>query len=401
MSAKRSLIMVVIFCSLVSILITPTFAVNLDDGYPKDSAAPGRTCPMTDEGTRILSEHSGKNLVCTLITGVKKWWIEGEAIPTLESTPVPTHSSGVSSTNPPEIQYTPKYKITVKALAKMKVLNNIPYATQSPSQRLDIYLPKGVVNPPLLIWTHGGGFVFGDEDAIKYDESAKLLEAFVKNGVAVASVNYRLAQEAMFPAAGIDAKSAIRFLRANASKYGYDPKKFATGGDSAGAYLALMTAITGNQSSPFDNSNDPNAKISAAVSTVIDLFGNADFFEMALNKIKYPCDESKNPYPDVVSGNIHPWFGDVTDPKVQAAMKSGGLYPYIKRSKALPSLYIFHGTDDCSVSPQDSKNLDKSMKGVKGKSALVLIPGAIHGGAGVWTAVMKAVPAIKKSIVSQ
>ena len=170
MSAKRSLIMVVIFCSLVSILITPTFAVNLDDGYPKDSAAPGRTCPMTDEGTRILSEHSGKNLVCTLITGVKKWWIEGEAIPTLESTPVPTHSSGVSSTNPPDIQYTPKYKITVKALAKMKVLNNIPYATQSPSQRLDIYLPKGVVNPPLLIWTHGGGFVFGDEDAIKYDE---------------------------------------------------------------------------------------------------------------------------------------------------------------------------------------------------------------------------------------
>jgi acetyl esterase/lipase len=134
------------------------------------------------------------------------------------------------------------------------------------------------------------------------------------------------------------------------------------------------------------------------VTTVLDLFGNVDFFEMADNNLKYPCDQSKNPYP-MEPGNIHPWFGDITDAKVQAAMKSGGLYPYLKNSKAIPTFYIFHGSDDCSVSPTDSKNLDKAVKALKGKSTLAIIPGAIHGGAGVWTAVMKAVPAIKKSMV--
>jgi acetyl esterase/lipase len=79
-------------------------------------------------------------------------------------------------------------------------------------------------------------------------------------------------------------------------------------------------------------------------------------------------------------------------------MTSAGLYPYLKKLKPIPSFYIFHGSDDCSVSPQDSKNLDKAVKDLKGKSTLALVPGAIHGGAGVFTAVMKAIPAIKKSL---
>jgi acetyl esterase/lipase len=372
-------------------LLAPANAANPDDGYPKDTAAPGRTCPNNDAGFKTVSDHSGKTLVCTLIEGVKKWWIDGD--------PLPTTPTGTTPGIVPDIQVTHTYKLTSKSLSTMKVFENIKYATQSPSQRLDIYMPKGVTKPPLVVWIHGGGFVFGDEDIMKYDEAAKLLEVFIKNGIAVASVNYRLAQEAPFPAAGIDTKRAIRFLRANAGKYGFNPAKFATGGDSAGGYLALMAASTGNQPSPFDDATDPNRRISSAVSVAIDLFGNADFFEMSENNIAYPCDQSKNPYP-MAPGNIHPWFGDITDPAVQAKMTSAGLYPFLKASKALPAFYIFHGSDDCSVSPQDSKNLDKAVKDLKGKSTLALIPGAIHGGAGVWTAVMKAVPAIKKSLAA-
>jgi acetyl esterase/lipase len=294
-------------------------------------------------------------------------------------------------------EYIPKYKLSTKSIALMKIFENVTYAKKSPTQHLDIYMPKGVVKPPLLIWTHGGGFVMGDDDFMKFDESAKLLELLTKSGIAVASINYRLSQEALFPAAGVDVKSAIRFLRANASKYGYDPNKFATGGDSAGSYLALMAAITGDQPSPFDDPTDPNSKVSAAVKAVIGLFGNVDFFEMPANNLKYPCDQSKNPFP-VADTKMHPWFGDTTDPKVQAAMKSGGLYPYLKSSKALPTFYIFHGSDDCSVSVYDSKNLDKAVKALNGMSNLTIVPGAIHGGAGVWSAVMKAVPAIKKTL---
>jgi len=390
MSSKRNSVFFTLASSLVLTFSAPASAANLDDGYPKDSAAPSRTCPMADEGFKTVSDYSGKTLVCTVIGGVKKWWIEGDPLPA---------ATGSNSDSVPEIQLTHTYSLPAKSLATMKVFENVTYATQSPSQHLDLYMPKGVVKPPLLVWTHGGGFVIGNEDIMKYDEAAKLLEVFIKNGIAVASVNYRLSQEAIFPAAGVDTKRAIRFLRANASKYGYDPKKFAVGGDSAGGYLALMAAITGDQSSPFDDATDPNRKTSAAVSVVMDVFGNADFFEMALNNTKYPCDQSKNPWP-VPTGNIHPWFGDITDPNVQAAMKSAGLYPYLKSSKALPAFYIFHGSDDCSVSPYDSKNLDKAVKALKGKSTLTLVAGAIHGGAGVFSAIMKAVPAIKKSIVT-
>jgi acetyl esterase/lipase len=383
--------------TLVLFLLSSATAAPLDDGYPKDTAAPGRTCPMADEGFKTVSEYSGKTLVCTLIAGVKKWWIEGVPLPVETPAQIPNGTGGTNVPKIPDIQITHTYNLSAKAIATMKISENVIYATQSPSQRLDIYMPKGVAKPPLVVWIHGGGFVFGDEDVLKFDEAAKLLEVFIKNGIAVASVNYRLSQEAAFPAAGVDTKRAIRYLRANASKYGYDPKKFATGGDSAGGYLALMAAITGDQSSPFDDATDPNRKTSAAVSAVMDLFGNADFFEMAANNINYPCDQSKNPWP-MEPGNIHPWFGDITDLTVQAAMKSAGLYPYLKKLKAVPTFYIFHGSDDCSVSPYDSKNLDKAAKAQKAKSTYVLVPGAIHGGAGVWTAVMKAVPTIKKTL---
>lgn len=399
MSINRSkFFMATVIFSITFVSVAPLDAANLDDGYPQGIPAPGRTCPSAEIGSKIISDITGKSLICTLINSEKKWWIEGEALPAAPPQTVP-ESGGTSGASVPEIIYVPKYKLSSKSIAKMKVFENVDYSNQSKSQHLDIYMPKGVSKPPLVIWTHGGGFVFGDEDFLKFDDSAKMLEVFIKNGIAVASINYRLAQEAVFPAAGVDTKTAIRFLRANASKYGYDSKKFATGGDSAGSYLALMAAITGDQPTLFDDPSDPNLKTSAAVSTVIDLFGNVDFFEMTANNLKYPCDQSKNPYP-VAPGNIHPWFGDITDSKVQSAMTSGGLYPYLKSSKKLPTFYIFHGSDDCSVSPNDSKNLDNTVKALKGKSSLTIIPGAIHGGEGVWKAVMKAVPSIKKSLVN-
>jgi acetyl esterase/lipase len=394
MSIKpKSLLCISLISALTLAISTPANGANPDDGYPQGVSAPGRTCPNAPVGDVVVSEITQKSLVCTLIDGQKKWWVKGEPLP------VAPAASGGSTDKAPEIVYIPKYKLAAKALAKMKVYENVTYANKTATQHLDIYMPKGVVKPPLIVWTHGGGFVIGDDDFMKFDESAKLLEVFIKNGIAVASVNYRLSQEALFPAAGVDTKSAIRFLRANASKYGYDSKKFATGGDSAGSYLALMAAITADQPSPFDDPTDPNRGVSAKVSVVIDLFGNADFFEMTSNNEKYPCDQSKNPYPGA-PGNINPWFGDTREAKVQADMKSGGLYPYIKSSPSLPVFYIFHGSDDCSVSPYDSKNLDAAVKAQKGKSTLKIVPGAIHGGAGVWDAVMKAVPTIKKTLIS-
>lgn len=78
---------------------------------------------------------------------------------------------------------------------------DIPYAGQSPNQRLDIYLPQEGEGPfPLLIHVHGGGFAFGD----KRDDHMNAYLKALGWGWAAASVEYRLSGEAPFPAAVLD-----------------------------------------------------------------------------------------------------------------------------------------------------------------------------------------------------
>jgi acetyl esterase/lipase len=391
--------------SLVTIALTVTslFSIasagNLDDGYPQGQPAPGRTCPAADEGTKAISEHNGKTFICTLINGVKKWWIEGEALPTTAATPsapeAPTEKS--EGNMPPGFKHT--YILPAKSVAKMKVFEDESYSAIDSDMRLDVYLPKGVSKPPLMVWIHGGGMIFGDENVMKFDESAKLLEVLIKNGIGVASVNYRLATDVPYPVSGQDVKTAIRYLRSNSAKYGFNAKKFAIGGDSAGAYLSLMAAITGNQKSLFDDPDDPNLKTSASVSAVFDLFGNVNMLTMAENKIKYPC-QDKNDFAYGLDPKMSIWFGDVTLPENREKVDSANLYPFLATNKSLPIFFIFHGTADCSVSKYDSIELDKKVKALKGKSILKLVPGENHGGPKIWIEANKQVPALAKALAA-
>lgn len=127
--------------------------------------------------------------------------------------------------------------------AQTEGLNNVPYASGSAAQVCDIHLPDGVEKAPVIVLVHGGGFMFGDQRmSVIQSVIAKALE----NGYAVVSVDYRKASEAVFPAALADVKAAIRFVKAHAMEYGFDPEHIAVWGESAGAYLSLMTALTPN-----------------------------------------------------------------------------------------------------------------------------------------------------------
>ena len=92
--------------------------------------------------------------------------------------------------------------------------------------------PLGVV--PTLVFFHGGGFVIGDIDS--YDSQCRLLCR--DGGVAVLSVEYRLAPEDPFPAAPEDAIAVTAWALDNADRLGGDPDRVAVGGDSAGGNLA-------------------------------------------------------------------------------------------------------------------------------------------------------------------
>lgn len=117
----------------------------------------------------------------------------------------------------------------------------VAYAQNSPAQTCDIYQPQGKENAPVIVLVHGGGFAFGDA---KMPLLQPVIDAALARGYAVVSVDYRKSGEAVFPAALADVKAAVRFVRENAEEYGFDPSRVALWGESAGAYLSLMTALT-------------------------------------------------------------------------------------------------------------------------------------------------------------
>jgi len=96
--------------------------------------------------------------------------------------------------------------------------------------------PQGT--PGALLYFHGGGFVIGDLDT--HDTICRHLCAL--GGVAVVSVDYRLAPEHPFPAAVDDALAALAWLRGQAGAIGADPGRLAVAGDSAGGTLAAVAA---------------------------------------------------------------------------------------------------------------------------------------------------------------
>ena len=103
-----------------------------------------------------------------------------------------------------EVTATPTYK-------------DVTYASASPTQKLDLYLPACDGPFPVVIDVHGGGFMMGDKS------NPAGTDELLANGYAVASVDYRLSGEAQATAQIQDIKAAVRFLRANASEYKLDP----------------------------------------------------------------------------------------------------------------------------------------------------------------------------------
>ncbi|MGQ3045499.1 MAG: alpha/beta hydrolase fold domain-containing protein [Niveispirillum sp.] len=115
--------------------------------------------------------------------------------------------------------------------------------------KLDLFLPAGAGQDgktrPVIVYIHGGGWMGGGpRRSAAFQDWPKVLASIAAQGYVVASVSYRFSGEAPFPAAAKDVKSAIRWLRANGSRFGVDPTRFAAWGQSAGGHLAALVGAS-------------------------------------------------------------------------------------------------------------------------------------------------------------
>jgi len=106
--------------------------------------------------------------------------------------------------------------------------------------KLDLYLPSGGKNFATLVWFHGGGLKAGSKDG---GQTPVIARALAADGIAVASVNYRLSPKATYPAYLEDAAAAAAWVRAHIAENGGDPAKVFISGHSAGGWLTLMLVM--------------------------------------------------------------------------------------------------------------------------------------------------------------
>ena len=254
---------------------------------------------------------------------------------------------------------------------------NVPYARQSAAQQLDVYLPAEGAGPfPLIIAIHGGAFMSGDKAS---GEMTPMLEG-LKRGYAVASINYRLSGEALFPAQIQDVKAATRFMRAHAKKYRVDPERFAAWGPSAGGHLSALAGTSGS-ARELEDLRQGNSKHSSRVQAIVDWYGPINFLTMDPQNTKSGLAQrvpgvmvhsvADSPESKLLGRHI-----EKTPERVRAANPE----TYISRDT--PPFLIQHGTLDPLIPMQQSIEFAAALNRAIGKRKvqLDLLEGAGHGG---------------------
>jgi len=275
---------------------------------------------------------------------------------------------------------------TTVHLGKVTITPDIVYSTL-PGYRpmlLDVYAPAGKGPRPLILFVHGGSWTMGSKRATgHFSDFPGLLAALAKRGYTVASVDYRLSSEAKFPASVQDVKAAIRFLRANAGKYGIDKDRVAVWGASAGAHLAAMAAYTGDDPSlePAERNNpDQSDKVQAFVGW----YGPYDMpimFREAMAAAQTPPAPGTPITPEDLAETTGPlnYFGCTMEGCPPGMLEKAS--PVTLVDKTDPPTLLIHGTADKTVSSDQSVELYNHLKASGVKTDLLLIDNAGHS----WT----------------
>ncbi len=226
---------------------------------------------------------------------------------------------------------------------------------------LDLYLPADVANPPLLVWVHGGGWSRGARKPVS-------TLAFVEDGYAMASVDYRLSGDAPFPAQVFDIKAAIRFLRAEAGAYGYDASRIAILGVSAGAHLAALAATT-NGDPRLEGSVGDYLDQSSDVVAAVSYFGASDLTTI--------LDQSTPFGLGIRVPGLEALLGGSIDERAELARLAS---PVFQVDAGDPPLLLLHGDQDPQMPINQSHELQGAYEALGLDVHFEVVHGAKHGG---------------------
>lgn len=222
---------------------------------------------------------------------------------------------------------------------------------------MDIYYPSQASPAPTPAVLYGGGWEHGDSSL--GGVNATIAQALNQRGMLVAAVNYRLAPQYLWPAQIVDVKCAVRYLRANAQRYGIDPSKIGAWGGSAGGHLVSMLGTTGT-SAGFDAGQ--YLEQSSGVQAVVDMFG--------------PADLTAGGWGPYATSVIQQVFG-VAPGQDSGALAHASPVTYIQSND--PPFLIFHGTRDAVVPLSQSQALASRLQAAGVSATLVTVQNGGHG----------------------
>lgn len=239
--------------------------------------------------------------------------------------------------------------------------------------KLDVYAKPGGKPKPVIVFIHGGGFQFGSNRAVEqpWGEMDHLMARLAARGYVVVAPTYRLSAEAKFPAQIQDVKTAIRWLRANAARYGADPARVGVWGTSVGGSVAALLA-TSCGVAELEGASEGYADQSSCVVAAVDWFGATD---LALLDAHAPAGGLVHNSPKSSQSAL---LGCVLNLCPKDVVERANPIAYIDPGDRRTRVLIAHGDADKAVGWRQSQIFYDALKAQGVPAELSIVPGAGH-----------------------
>jgi len=240
---------------------------------------------------------------------------------------------------------------------------------------LDVYQVASSRPAPVVIQIHGGGWIRGDRP-----DSSRSFGPFFAAGASVVAVQYRNAIDAPAPAAIEDVRCALAWVKANANKYNFDPRRVIVWGGSAGGHLALMAAYAPASFTPKACSDQP--KIVAVLDDYgptnlaegLTEHGSMDFTHQWLGlDLPLATEVSFQEGPGRRAAPRWP------EPSAALLAKAKAMSPLTYVRPDLPPTFIVNGDSDHTVDPSQSAELKKALDEAYVPDGQYIVAGGGHG----------------------